>query len=84
MNDFHLMTDESIKERILAIQDDSVFGKNLYNYYEFISWARWYPDLFIDLLRTEKSNFNMHFDQRVFEVRCTIYEYVWYIQSWIC
>lgn len=60
------MTDESIKERILAIQDDSVFGKNLYNYYEFISWARWYPDLFIDLLRTEKSNFNMHFDQRVF------------------
>lgn len=66
MNDFRLMTDESIKERILAIQDDSVFGKNLYNYYEFISWARWYPDLFIDLLRTEKSNFNMHFDQRVF------------------
>lgn len=66
MNDFHLMTDESIKERILAIQDDSVFGKNLYNYYEFISWARWYSDLFIDLLRTEKSNFNMHFDQRVF------------------
>lgn len=66
MNDFHLMTDESIKKRILAIQDDSVFGKNLYNYYEFISWARWYPDLFIDLLRTEKSNFNMHFDQRVF------------------
>lgn len=66
MNDFHLMTDESIKKRTLAIQDDSVFGKNLYNYYEFISWARWYPDLFIDLLRTEKSNFNMHFDQRVF------------------
>lgn len=66
MSDYRPMTDESIKERILAIQDDSVFGKNLYNYYEFISWARWYPDLFIDLLRTEKSNFNMHFDQRVF------------------
>lgn len=66
MSDFRPMTDESIKKRILDIQDDSVFGKNLYNYYEFISWARWYPDLFIDLLRTEKSNFNMHFDQRVF------------------
>lgn len=66
MSDFIHITDESIKQRILAIQDDSVFGKNLYNYYEFISWARWYPDLFIDLLRTEKSNFNMHFDQRVF------------------
>lgn len=66
MSEFLPMTDESIKQRILAIQDDSVFGKNLYNYYEFISWARWYPDMFIDLLRTEKSNFNMHFDQRVF------------------
>ena len=66
MSDFRPMTDESIKQRILDIQDDSVFGRNLYNYYEFISWARWYPDLFIDLLRTEKSNFNMHFDQRVF------------------
>ena len=66
MSNYRPMTDESIKQRILAIQDDSVFGKNLYNYYEFISWARWYPDLFIDLLLTEKSNFNMHFDQRVF------------------
>lgn len=66
MSEYRPMTDESIKQRILAIQDDSVFGKNLYNYYEFISWARWYPDLFVDLLRTDKSNFNMHFDQRVF------------------
>lgn len=41
MSNYCPMTDESIKQRILAIQDDSVFGKNLYNYYEFISWARW-------------------------------------------
>lgn len=61
-----MMTDESIKNRIINLQDDSVFGKDLYNYYEFISWARWYPDLFIDLLKTEKSNFNLHIDQRVF------------------
>lgn len=60
------MTDESIKLRIEGLQDDSVFGKNLYNYYEFLSWARWYPDLFIDLLKTDKSNFNLHLDQRVF------------------
>lgn len=66
MDNSAFMTDESIRQRILNIQDDSVFGKNLYNYYEFISWARWYPDLFINLLRTEKSNFNMHFDQCVF------------------
>lgn len=60
------MTDESIKKRIIELQDESVFGKNLYNYYEFLSWARWYPDLFIDLLKTDKSNFNLHLDQRVF------------------
>jgi ribonucleoside-diphosphate reductase alpha chain len=60
------MTDESIKKRIQELQDDTVFGKNLYNYYDFISWARWYPDLFIDLLKTDKSNFNLHLDQRVF------------------
>ena len=29
------------KQRILDLQDESVFGKNLYNYYEFCSWARW-------------------------------------------
>jgi len=61
-----MMTDESIKNRILDLQDDTIFGKNIYNYYEFISWARWYPDLFIDLFKTEKSNFNLHLDQRVF------------------
>lgn len=61
-----MMTDELIKNRIVNLQDDSVFGKNLYNYYEFLSWARFYPDLFIDLLKTDKSNFNLHIDQRVF------------------
>jgi ribonucleoside-diphosphate reductase alpha chain len=60
------MTDELIRKRIEKLQDDSVFGSKLYNNYEFLSWARWYPDLFIDLLKTEKSNFNLHLDQRVF------------------
>lgn len=60
------MTDESIKQRIMELQDDSIFGSNLYNYYEFISWARWNADLFIDLFKTEQSNFNLHLDQRVF------------------
>lgn len=31
------------KEQIIALQDESVFGKDLYKYVEFCSWARWYP-----------------------------------------
>jgi len=54
------------KERILELQDDSIFGKNLYNYYEFISWARFYPDLFLDLLKPETGGINLHLDQRIF------------------
>lgn len=56
----------TIKERIKSLDDNSIFGESLYNYYQFISWARWYPDLFIDLLKTENSNFNLHLDQRIF------------------
>ena len=41
------------KEQIIALQDDSVFGKNLYKYVEFCSWCRWYPDLFLDLIKKE-------------------------------
>lgn len=54
------------KEKILQLQDDSVFGKNLYSYYEFISWARFYPDLFIELFKPKTGGINLHFDQRVF------------------
>lgn len=32
---------ESDKQRVIALQDESVFGENLWNYYQFISWARW-------------------------------------------
>ena len=43
-----MITDEQIsllyeqdKQRVLNIADDSVFGENLLNYYQFVSWARW-------------------------------------------
>jgi ribonucleoside-diphosphate reductase alpha chain len=62
---------ESEKQRILALEDDSVFGKNLWNYYQFISWARWYPDRYIELFKSKDSNMQLHFDQRVF-MRCDI------------
>ena len=28
------------KKRVQSLEDDSVFGKNLWNYYQFVSWAR--------------------------------------------
>lgn len=55
----------------MALQDDSLFGKNLYNYYEFCSWAKWYPDLFLDLLKPENGGINLHPDQRVY-LRCIL------------
>ena len=42
------ITDEQIrnlyeqeKQRVLEISDETVFGKNLWNYYQFASWAKW-------------------------------------------
>ena len=57
------------KEQIMAIQDDSVFGKNLYKYVEFCAWCRWYPDLFLDLIKPESGSINLHADQRIY-LRC--------------
>lgn len=72
------MTNEKInilseheRKRVLEIADDSVFGENLWNYYQFVSWARWYPDLYIELFKSEESNMKLHYDQRVF-MRCDV------------
>ena len=72
------ITDEQIqnlyeqeKQRILEISDETVFGKNLWNYYQFVSWAKWYPDRFIELFKSEESNMQLHYDQRIF-MRCDI------------
>lgn len=72
------ITDEQIqnlyeqeKKRVLEISDETVFGKNLWNYYQFASWAKWYPDRFIELFKSEESNMQLHYDQRIF-MRCDI------------
>ena len=54
------------RERIISLQDESEFGSHLWNYYQFISWARWYPDLFVEIFKGKDSNRQLHFDQRVF------------------
>ena len=72
------ITDEQIqnlyeqeKKRVLEISDETVFGKNLWNYYQFVSWAKWYPDRFVELFKSEESNMQLHYDQRIF-MRCDI------------
>lgn len=59
------------KERIQSLETDSVFGEHLWNYYQFVSWARWYPDLFIEIFKSKDSNRQLHFDQRTF-MRCDL------------
>lgn len=54
------------KEQILKLQDDSVFGRNLYKYVEFTSWVNWYPDLFLDLITPESGGIKLHADQRIY------------------
>lgn len=41
-------------------------GLNIKNWLYFCSWARWYPDLFLDLIKPEKGGLNLHTDQRVY------------------
>lgn len=59
------------KNRVKSLEGESLFGEHLWNYYQFISWARWYPDLFIEIFKSKESNRQLHFDQRVF-MRCDL------------
>lgn len=54
------------KEQIISLQDDSVFGENLYKYVELASWMVWYPDLFLDMITPEKGGLKLHADQRIY------------------
>jgi len=54
------------KEQIIALQDESVFGHNLYKYVEFSSWFNWYPDLFLDMITPESGGIKLHSDQRIY------------------
>lgn len=45
------------------------FHTHIKQYSDLIAWMRWYPDLFLDLIRPDTGGINLHFDQRVF-LRC--------------
>lgn len=67
------MTDREIeeltlieKQRVESVASETDFGQNLWNYYQFLSWARWYPDLFVQIYKGKDSNRQLHYDQRIF------------------
>lgn len=47
-------------------KEDGLLKDNIENYIEFLSWARFYPDLFLDLIKPKKGGINLHSDQRTF------------------
>lgn len=57
--------------RISKIAKISEMGNKLCNYYDFISWARWYPDLLLDIMKPERGGINLSLDQRIF-MRCDV------------
>lgn len=46
-----------------------LFEGNFESWVEFIQWARWFPDLFYDLIKPPKGGMRLDLDQRVF-LRC--------------
>jgi hypothetical protein len=42
------------------------FRSNLDKYIDFVSWARFYPDLFLDLIKPKVGGIKLHSDQRTF------------------
>lgn len=42
------------------------YGFNIKKWTYFCSFARWFPDLFLDLIKPEKGGLNLHTDQRVY------------------
>lgn len=61
----------NFKEKCYSLRNESIFGDNLYKYAVFCAWARWYPDLFLDLIRPETGGINLHMDQRIY-LRCVM------------
>ncbi|MDD2490407.1 MAG: hypothetical protein PHY26_04075, partial [Bacilli bacterium] len=46
-------------------KEEDSFTKNLHKYIDFVSWARWFGDLFLDLITPETGGIRLDLDQRV-------------------
>jgi ribonucleoside-diphosphate reductase alpha chain len=49
-----------------GVKELDSFTKNLSKYVDFVSWARWNGDLFLDLITPEMGGIRLDLDQRVF------------------
>ena len=58
--DFNPTVDSKGKKR------GDMFGKNLDKWVDFVAWARWNFDLFLDLITPEEGGIRLDLDQRVF------------------
>lgn len=54
-----------------GVKEEDSFNENLEKYTNFVSWARWYPDLFLDLIKPKTGGIKLHPDQRTF-LRATV------------
>lgn len=50
----------------ISDEEQSSFQKNVHKWVDFVSWARWYPDLFYDLMTPPTGGIRLDLDQRVF------------------
>lgn len=50
----------------LEDQKEDSFHQNLNKWILFIQWAKWFPDLWYDMLKPEKGGMRLDLDQRVF------------------
>ena len=53
---------------VSARSEDSItsFEKNLEKYIDLVSFIRWYPDRFLDMIHPLEGGITLHYDQRVF------------------
>lgn len=47
-------------------EESNQLRSNIEKYIDFISWCRWYPDLFLDLIKPQNGGIQLHSDQRTF------------------
>lgn len=59
------------RQQILELSEETSFGEHLINYVEFCSWCRFYPDLFLDLIKPETGGIKLDSDQRTY-LRCIV------------
>lgn len=57
--------------KALGTKEADHFTRNYNKYRDFISWARWYPDLWYDLITPQTGGIRLDLDQRVF-LRCLV------------